>query len=61
MTYRQTEQPTLYHAHATRYLREAGGDKRKARRACLADRDDAAGHGRMQHFYAAVLRIIESS
>ena len=59
MTYRQTEQPTLYHAHAARYLREAGGDRRKARRAALADRDAAAGHGQMQSFYAAVIRIMD--
>lgn len=59
MTYRQTEQPTLYHAHAARYLREAGGDKRKARRECIADRD--ATPEKLRAFYAAVLKIIESS
>ena len=57
MNYRQTEQPTLYHAHAARYLREAGGDRRKARRAALADRDAAADG--MKYFYIATLKILD--
>ena len=54
MTYRQTEQPTLYHAHAQRYLREANGDKRKARRACIADRDAHPDKA----FFNLVLKLI---
>jgi len=59
MNYRQTEQPTLYHAHAARYLREAGGDRRKARRAALADRDAVMGRPEITAFYNAVVMILD--
>jgi len=50
------EPDTIYHQHAARYLRDADGNKRKARRECLRDREMAAD----PKFYDAVIRIIDA-
>lgn len=51
------EQPTVYHLHAQRYLREAQGNKKKALRELSLDAADAPEQ--RKPFYAVTRKILE--